>query len=649
MASDATQFAPEDAPSRDGGFTLVEVIWALFLLGLIAMASLGLFVNGMKSVAHVQRQQAAVSLANSSMDLARSVSGGSVDATGTSGLVKGRSDTDVKATWNAAKAANASDTSDMTIVWDPELGLVTADQWVPVTTTAVVDNQTYTINTLVGTCYRLAAASTASQNCVATNPDPTGTTYVQMFRVRVIVNWDESADGTRHFTYRVSSLVDPSTDATWNTDIKPFAYDDEVSVDAASSTFIAIVSNDSVNYDTTGSVSPVKTLTQPSTGSVAVNTALGLNGVVFTAPANSSGTVTFTYYVQGSDGAISAAPATVTVHILPVPVTDTILVGTGSTTVINTNLLANDIGATNISGSRKTTIVPVWSTSTDMFNLAPTPAITAARNADQASLASAGITVAANGTVTFNAPNTVKTTTFYYYLVDDPTSGSGARYPSNVAVKVTITTETTPTTSPLTASYTVPANSTYVSDVIDWMTPTGNAAGTKIKITGVTFNGTAGTYDTNVFLDGAKYTSASGNTGTTLSFLKNNASMGTYVISYKTVASGGTQSATTGTITVTVLPLAVNYTFTKVTTSGTTIDLTTAGIAPTGGVQITALAATTTACTVTNTAGTTKVVVTYTGSYSPSNLCKFQYKIQSTTITPQLTSSFTGTITVSKT
>ena len=266
-----------------------------------------------------------------------------------------------------------------------------------------------------------------------------------------------------------------------------------------------------------------------------------------------------------------------------------------------------------------------------------------------ASLASAGITVAANGTVTFNAPNTVKTTTFYYYLVDDPTSGSGARYPSNVAVKVTITTETTPTTSPLTASYTVPANSTYVSDVIDWMTPTGNAAGTKIKITGVTFNGTAGTYDTNVFLDGAKYTSASGNTGTTLSFLKNNASMGTYVISYKTVASGGTQSATTGTITVTVLPLAVNYTFTKVTTSGTTIDLTTAGIAPTGGVQITALAATTTACTVTNTAGTTKVVVTYTGSYSASNLCKFQYKIQSTTITPQLTSSFTGTITVSKT
>ena len=90
MALQSTQATPEETPARDGGFTLVEVIWALFLLGLISLAALGLFVHGMKSVAHVQRQQAAVSLANSAMDLARSVSGGSVDATGTSGLVKGR-------------------------------------------------------------------------------------------------------------------------------------------------------------------------------------------------------------------------------------------------------------------------------------------------------------------------------------------------------------------------------------------------------------------------------------------------------------------------------------------------------------------------------------------------------------------------------
>ena len=194
MARYESQTEPQETPARDEGFTLVEVIWALFLLGLLAMGSLGLFINGMKSVAHVQRQQAAVSLANSAMDLARSVSGGSVNATGTSGLIKGRSQAETKTTWDAAKAIQLSDTADMTMVWDPEAGLVTADQWIPVTTTAKVDNVTYTIDTLIGKCYRLKAASLTSENCVAVNPAPSAGTYIEMYRVRVVVRWNEGTD-----------------------------------------------------------------------------------------------------------------------------------------------------------------------------------------------------------------------------------------------------------------------------------------------------------------------------------------------------------------------------------------------------------------------------------------------------------------------
>ena len=48
---------------------------------------------------------------------------------------------------------------------------------------------------------------------------------------------------------RMSTLIDPSVDATWNTDVKPFAYDDEAYVQAGESTFIAIVLNDSVTYN----------------------------------------------------------------------------------------------------------------------------------------------------------------------------------------------------------------------------------------------------------------------------------------------------------------------------------------------------------------------------------------------------------------
>ena len=145
--------------SRDEGFTLVEVIMALVLLGMIAMASLGVFLKGMSTITHVQRQQAAVAVANSAMDVARSVSPGAVNAAGTIGVVKGRSASAVNTVWTDATTKNASDTVDMTAASDPTTGLTAADQWVPVRTTQRVDNVTYTVDTLVGTCYRLRAAS----------------------------------------------------------------------------------------------------------------------------------------------------------------------------------------------------------------------------------------------------------------------------------------------------------------------------------------------------------------------------------------------------------------------------------------------------------------------------------------------------------
>jgi prepilin-type N-terminal cleavage/methylation domain-containing protein len=538
----------EDSATNDEGFTLVEVVMALFLLGLIALGALALFVNGMKNLSHVQRQQAAVSLANSAMDLARSVSGGDVNATGTSGLIKGRNQTDVTATWNAAKAANLADTSDMTITWDPELGMTTADQWVPVTRTATVDNVTYQIDTLIGKCYRLKAFSSTSQDCVATNPAPAAGTYMEMYRVRVVVRWDESGNGSKKSTYRLSTLVDPSQDATWNTVLKPFAYDDEVSVDAGTSTYIAIVANDTVIYDTGGSVSPVISLTQPSVGSVAVNTALGVNGVVFTAPSASSGTVTFTYYVQDSAGVVSPSAGTVTVHILPKPVIDNIYVASGSSTTINSSLLANDIGKTNISGTRKTTIVPVWSTSTDMFSTTVTTSIQSARDADKANLLAAGISVDSSGNVKFDAPSTEKDTVFYYYLVDDPASGSGTRYPSSAAVKVTLTTENAPVAKDLTVTYN--ATTSDSSNTIDWRTLTGNATGTKITVTSVT--GPGASPAGRVKIDG---NAAVGATGTGLTFTTNTA-IGTYVITYKTVSPNGSATSSAQTITVTVAPVA---------------------------------------------------------------------------------------------
>lgn len=645
------RFAPRtpDESARDAGFTLIEVIIALVLLGLIAMASLGLFTGGMKSVAHVQRQQAAVSLANSAMDMARSVSGGAVDAAKTSGLVKGRSQSAVNTAWAAAAALTPSDTSDMTKVWDPATSLSTSDQWVPITTTATVDSQTYTITTLVGTCYRLKAASTASQDCVATVGSTSN--YNLLYRVRVIVRWDESSTGAKAHSYRLSTLVDPTDDPTWNTELDPFAYDDEASVDAGTTQFIGIVANDTIEYNTEGSTSPITIKTNPSYGTVVKGGTGSLGGVNFTAPSTKSGTTTFTYYIKGSNGkqSSSTSPGTVTVHVLPVPVTDKIYVTAGSTVVLNTDMLANDIGVTNLSSTRVTTIVPVWDPAVDMFTTEDvTSAITAARQADAQNLADAGIT-SSGGTVTFHAPSTATETSFYYYLVDDGTGSDAARYPSSTAVKVTVSTQDPPLTTPdLTIpSYTVTTTSTWSENVIDWKTLINNPYAKYIRIIGTpTGPGATGAkYEDNIYLDGAKYTTPANQQGTELKFRLNNTSMGTYVIKYQLVSTTGTVSATTGSITVTVNPLAANYAPSNVSNSSTTIDLSNASISPKSGVKVVNISKVNgSTCNTPTTTGNLTVSVT---GLSSGKTCTFQYQLQSTGLTPALKSG-QATVTVKR-
>jgi prepilin-type N-terminal cleavage/methylation domain-containing protein len=646
------RFAPRtpDESARDAGFTLIEVIIALVLLGLIAMASLGLFTGGMKSVAHVQRQQAAVSLANSAMDMARSVSGGAVDAAKTSGLVKGRSQSAVNTAWAAAAALTPSDTSDMTKVWDPATSLSTSDQWVPITTTATVDSQTYTITTLVGTCYRLKAASTASQDCVATVGSTSN--YNLLYRVRVIVRWDESSTGAKAHSYRLSTLVDPTDDPTWNTELDPFAYDDEASVDAGTTQFIGIVANDTIEYNTEGSTSPIFIKTNPSYGTVATGGTGSLGGVDFTAPATKSGTTTFTYYIKGSNGkqSSSTSPGTVTVHVLPVPVTDKIYVTAGSTVVLNTDMLANDIGVTNLSSTRVTTIVPVWDPSVDMFTTEDvTAAITAARQADAQNLADAGIT-SSGGTVTFQAPSTATETSFYYYLVDDGTGSDAARYPSNTAVKVTVSTEDPPLLTPdkTIAAYDVYTKTSYETTTIDWPVITANQYAKYIRITGVEGSVADGTFDDNIHLDGVPYTSAPNSQGQLLTLSRNSASMGTYVISYKVVTSTGAVSSTTGKFTVTVNPLAADFDYGTVNRNTTTVDADivsapTPGVWPKTGVHvvnITKLSGST--CTLPSSSANTTVHIT---GLQRNKKCMFTYQLESLGLDPAVKSG-TKTFTI---
>ncbi|WP_297082199.1 prepilin-type N-terminal cleavage/methylation domain-containing protein [uncultured Demequina sp.] len=647
MAHDEAQrTAAPRSSRRDEGFTLIEVTWALFLLGIVAMAVLALFIHGMRAGAHVQRDQAAVSLATTAMDNARAVTSGPVNAAGTSGAVKGRAYAAVESVWLEATARDASDTADMAMAWDPESGLTDADQWVPIRTTAVVDNQTYTIDTLIGTCWRLRAASTTEQSCVASDPAPGTDTYVEMHRIRVIVHWHEGDAANGDNFYRLSSLIDPSEDATWNTALTPFAYDDEFSVTAgASASFHAIVANDSVEYDATGTTSPIRELTQPAYGSVAINTALGVNGIVFTPPSDTSlsGVVTFTYKVEGTSGERSADPATVTVAILPSPRDDTIFVEPGTLTELDDDLLANDLGRDAIDGSRFTTIVPVWSTAVDMFSTEEvTPAMEAARTADAQDLVDNGIVSGAGDPVMFQAPSAANvSTTFYYYLVNDGPTSDDARYPSVSAASVTVTTQEKPLYTP---DETVELDATDVDEwqEIDWRDATGNDDDVSIEIISVT--GTGVTMD-QVQLDGTSAT-----TGEVLEFETLADTADIYELEYRVYSAGGRASTGTGTLTVHVVPFAPDLAAEvyEWPPTGSSREVTTFDLAsqatPGTDVEISDLGSPTCGTLTLNGDGTIDFGSPSVGWGGAT--CTFTYLVQTTATSPALESQAPGTVTI---
>lgn len=560
--------------NADRGLSLIEVIVAIALIGLVAASAATFFISGVSTTSDLQRKQAAVTLANNAMDQARSVTPGAV-AGGSSGLVRGRTEAAVTAAWNAATSAEPNDTADMNAAWDTSITTGDPDdQWVPLTVTRTVSSQTYTIDTLIGTCYRPKAASTTSDDCVKTNPDPSADTHVMLYRVRVVVRWAESATATPQ-TYRLTSLADPSTDTVWNTVLKPFAYDDEITVTAGDGPeFFAIVANDQVEYNTEGGVSPVEDLTQPAHGSVHVDVNAGINGVVFTPPTGDdtktpptgddtklAGTVTFTYAVRGTS-LEKSAPATVTVHILPKPVDDKVVVPIGSNTVLNDTLLANDLGTQNIDPDRTVSFVLAANPDVDLFTEDEVPQETEdARIASAQKLAQLGVSMNAAGEVRYQEPGVEDPgpIEFYYYLVDENPSAPDQRYPSVEPAKVTIEAGACVNVNDLAVNITADQRGEFIDLGIN--EKNGNDPGCLIDIVQVDY--TPLSQRGEIQVGSNNYNATDNRRATKIGYKFQDDIPFRFTITYRMYGPDGTSTTgVTGVITVTVLPVAHDDSYT---------------------------------------------------------------------------------------
>lgn len=498
---------PAQRDLRDeGGFSLIEVVVALFLLGIVATAGLTFFFRGMQNTSQLQRTQNAVAVANQAMEKVRAVTPRIADTvTSTSGLLIGRSQTAVLAAWSTAAA---SDTAESNAVWDTAAATRT-DVALDIVETVTVSDQEYTITTLIGTCYRLKAASVSDQTCVKTNP---GATAAQLYRVTVVVSWKpgtgECVGGD--CTYRVSTLLDPTADANWNLTAKPVAYDDETTMVTGGATdIINTLSNDVYGFVAPG-VNPTTITVNPTIGAAsAVTSGSEIGRIRYTPPANDSGITSLKYRLKDGAGRTSNE-ATLVVRVRPSAVNTSATVETSSATSIPLSVRGTGL-----------TVVPV----------------------------PAGSATVSGTSIVYNAPSSPTVKTFSYKVVD-----SSGLESDTATLTVTVVHPSPPAVTNVPVSiFASPGTVTRELNIKGalGLTPASaftisQAAGGVTRLAGGT---TAGTVAQSAVSKDLTWTIGSGSAN----------QVGVYTLNY-TAVKGTSAPSATRVATVSVVPLATSFT-----------------------------------------------------------------------------------------
>jgi Tfp pilus assembly protein PilV len=184
---------------------MVEMMVALVIIAIVTTAALAFFINGLRSETGQRQRQEAIYLADQQMQTVQSVPAAD--------LVQGRSSTMQNAALSnpVASTLNLAAQSDLTSSagFDSNSSHATL---IPLSQTQTLDKVNYTLWTFVYACH--LKVSTNSQ-CGQTVPSGSTTEL----RATVAVTWTSNANCTSGCNYSTSTLVDPSGDQTFNTNI----------------------------------------------------------------------------------------------------------------------------------------------------------------------------------------------------------------------------------------------------------------------------------------------------------------------------------------------------------------------------------------------------------------------------------------------
>lgn len=212
--SDGRPRAPQQQAPDDRGFTLLENVLAVVLVGLVLASAAVTFVGATRSAAVLQSHQVAVRLAGQGLATARSAPA-APRADGCVPLLDGRTDAAVTAQWAARPAGVDLAATDRAVTPDtcaarpatvPLQGLRTGPAQT-VTDPVVVGGQAYTVRTFVGTCWLPRAGGACVPASALATPDAT-----VLYRVVVTVSWSAVRGCPGGCLYSVETLRDPPVD-----------------------------------------------------------------------------------------------------------------------------------------------------------------------------------------------------------------------------------------------------------------------------------------------------------------------------------------------------------------------------------------------------------------------------------------------------
>ncbi|WP_165384827.1 prepilin-type N-terminal cleavage/methylation domain-containing protein [Cryobacterium sp. SO1] len=194
--------------------TLIEVIVAISLIGIIASAAIGLSITSQKGASVQQRQQIAVTIATEAMERVSAQSAATDPSTLMSYLYEGRTKAKVEVAWNANFGVKGL--AETYMGWDS--GAVAASvPDLPISQTVNRTGTDYTVYTLLGTCYMSTSGGDCKKLAASIPPATPPTGQTPLNRVIVVVRWNAgSGCAASGCSYLVSSLVDAHSDLQWN-------------------------------------------------------------------------------------------------------------------------------------------------------------------------------------------------------------------------------------------------------------------------------------------------------------------------------------------------------------------------------------------------------------------------------------------------